>query len=555
MNRLHSKRVARLAIIFALAICYSSSAVAAEVAPHHSAGALLAQTDSAFLPGFAEPSSDVTVISTAIGNLEVSEPATFVIERLRIAPGDEVPAIDGAQILQVEHGTLSYTDDLGLEAELLPDSAGFFAAGNATPIVNEQGVPAIVVRTTITGATSETEESSPGGGDEESTEPDDQGDGNGDSTETGERPTPTEESGSTGGDALAVARSTSLEARAFTSATPEASPAEASPVPATPSPTATATATPTIEPTSTATPVPSTAKLGVLLEGELTGLPSEDQQMFAADVELQPGAQLVLSESTGPIGLIARGGDLTVEREGMASSKLRNFSSVILPTGISATLVNEGDAPLTLQIGGISGVASGSSEADETATTGETPNTDDEPVDVSGAGRFIPTDSEMENLGLYDKPGEPIESTNASLDLLWFADGDEAEEELNRYNWRSFLSSAYDSDSKETEYGEVEFLVINVDVFASSGDSTDFYNFVRDDIFRGSAGHSQNIGNLPGVDAEMRNSFFNSDDDLEYGFMVIRSGEYTITIFVNGPDLNAIGMMEALANLIFGARG
>ncbi|MGH2551036.1 MAG: hypothetical protein ACRDHN_16720, partial [Thermomicrobiales bacterium] len=347
MNRPRSKHVARLALTIALAFGYCSSVVAAESAPSHPAELGLAQTLPGFLPGFDAPSSDVTVVNTAVGDLNVSEPATLIVERLRIAPGDPVPATAGSQILQVEHGTLSYTDDLGLDAELGADTAGYFAAGSDTPIVNEQGVPAIVVRTTITSSTGNSENDF-NADDEKPTEDDTSGAGDDTSNPnaTGDRPTPTEESGSTRNGPLA--RSSSSTMKAFAQATPEASPVTASP-------TATETATPIIEPTATATPVPSTAKLGVLLQGELSEIPEANQQLFAADVELQPGAELVITEITGPLGLIVRGGDLTVERDAHAPSKLRNFGSVILPTGISATLTNNGDAPITLQIGGISG--------------------------------------------------------------------------------------------------------------------------------------------------------------------------------------------------------
>jgi hypothetical protein len=511
----------------------------------------IAQIEPSFLPGFGEPSSDVTVVSTAIGELAVSEPATLVVERLRIAPGDALPETDGAQILQVEHGSLSYTDDLGLDAELGADTAGYFAAGSETAIVNEQGVPAIVVRTTITGSSSIFEDNVDTNDDEVPTERDDTGDESDDSNPnaTGERPTPTEESGFTRNGTVSLARTSPSEMKAFAQATPEASP-----VAATPTATETATATPIIEPTATL--VPSTAKLGVLLEGEITDLPATDQQLFAADVELQPGAQLVITEITGPIGLIVRGGDLTVERDGHAPSKLRNFNSVILPTGISASLINNGDAPITLQIAGISGTQDAvGSVTDEPAATDDSPTLDGEPVDVSGAGRFIPTASEMEQLGLVANPDGPLESTNTEDDVLWFMDGEPITEILAANNWQSVTLADYSGDSTPTDFGEVTFLIINIDAFASEADATGFYNYVRDEVLLGQASHSRSIGQLDGVDAEMRDSRFNSQTDLETGIMVIRSGAYTVTIYTTGPDLDPIRMMEAVATLIFGARG
>ncbi|CAN5418755.1 hypothetical protein BH09CHL1_BH09CHL1_18930 [soil metagenome] len=552
MNMTRTKRISRLTLLMALAIGPGSGVVAAESAPSHSATSVFAQIEPSFLPGFGEPSSDVTVINTAIGELDVSEPATLVVERLRIAPGDAVPETDGAQILQVEHGTLSYTDDLGLDAELGADTAGYFAAGSDTPIVNEQGVPAIVVRTTITGSAGVFEDADTNDEDVP-TERDDTGDESDDSNPntTGERPTPTEESGFTRNGALSLTRSSSSEMKAFAQATPEASP-----VAATPTAAETETATPTSEPTATTTPVPSTAKLGVLLEGEISDLPGADQQLFAADVELQPGAQLVITEITGPLGLIVRGGDLTVERDGRASSKLRNFNSVILPTGISATLINNGDASITLQIAGISGTQDAvGSVTDEPAATDDTPTADGAPVDVSGAGRFIPTASEMEQLGLIANPEGPTESTSTEDDVLWFTDGEPITDVLETNNWQSVTLADYTGDSTATDFGEVSFLIINVDAFSSEADATSFYDYVRDDVLLGQASHSRSIGNLDGVDAEMRDSRFNSETELETGIMVIRSGAYTVTIYTNGPDLDPIRMMEAVATLIFGARG
>jgi len=37
--------------------------------------------------------------------------------------------------------------------------------------------------------------------------------------------------------------------------------------------------------------------------------------------------------------------------------------------------------------------------------------------------------------------------------------------------------------------------------------------------------------------------------------MVIRSGQYVISLYVRGSDLNTIGLLEAVAKLIFGPRG
>lgn len=558
MRRLRSKRFAPLVLVLMLAIGQSAGIANAEPAATRPTTRAAIQSGSGLLPGFGEPSSDVTIVSSAIGDLDpaVGEPATLVVERLRIAPGDEVPAVDGAQILEVEHGSLSYTDDLGLDAELQADASAFFAAGSATPITNEGGVPAIVLRTTISGATAEPTDTTetPAATETPAETPEDNNDSedndSNDSTETGERPTPTADDASTNPQALMLNRDLSSSAKNITVATPSASPA-ASPVDATPEP---ATPTPTPEPT---TPPVSTAKLGVLLEADLTNLPASAQQFFTAELELQPGAQLELTESSGPIGIIANGGDLTVDRDGRTPAKLRDGRSVLLPTGTSATFVNESDAPLTLQIAGISGETATEPTPEETVIPDGTPSgsEDDGPIDVSGPHRFIPSDSEMEHLGLYVMSDLAEESSDTADNILWFTDQDQANSTLTDYDWQNFVLEIYTGGDQATEYGEVTSMALNVDTFADNDGATQFYNYIRDEIFQGGASHSRDINQLSGVDAEMRDNFYNSDDKLDYGFMVIRSGEYVVSLYLRGTDLNTIGLMEAVAKLIFGPRG
>ena len=530
MRRLPPKYVVHLTFVLLLVLGQSAGIVHAQPAPARTASSAAIQAEPGFLPGFAEPSGDVEVVATSTGDLDpaIGEPASLTIERLRIAPGDEVPTTEGAQIIEVEHGTLSYTDDLGLDAELQSDTSAYFAAGSATPITNDGSVPAIVLRTTLNGAAAEPVGTSEGT----------------DDSETGERPTPTADDPVGNSNVLGMARDISSSQKAITSAaTPSASPVAATPA---------AGATP--EPTTA--PV-STAKLGVLLQADLTDLPASAQQFFAAELVLQPGAELTLTESTGPIGLIANGGDLTVERDGRTPAKLRDGRSVVLPTGTSATLVNDGDTPLTLHVAGISGeTASTPPVPEETAVPDNEPSGNDEgPIDVSGPHRFIPSDSEMEHLGLFVMPGQAQESTDASANTLWFTSGSEANDKLTEYDWQDFVLDVYSSNDEATDYGAVNSLALNVDTFADSDGATGFYNYIRDEIFQGGASHSRDLSQLNGVDAEMRDSLYNSTDKLDYGFMVIRSGQYVISLYVRGSDLNTIGLLEAVAKLIFGPRG
>jgi hypothetical protein len=561
MRRLPSKRVVPLIFVCLLVIGQSAGIANAAPQPARPASTAALQSDPGVLPGFDDFGSDIRVIASAIGDLDpaIGAPATLTVERLRVLPGDELPAVDGAQIVEVEHGALAYTDDLGLDAELQADTAAYFAAGSATPITNEGSVPAIVLRTTLSGAPAES-----GDTDESPADP----------GATGERPTATATPvGQERNDALTVTRDLPSSAKKIATATPkaatpeaatpEASPVAATPVasPATETPETAATpaaATPTPEPT---TPPQATARLGVLLEVDLADLPTAAQQFFAAELELQPGATLELTGSSGPIGMVAFGGDLTVQREGHAPAKLRDGRSVLLPTGTSASFVNDGDAPLTLQIAGISGERASAPDTtvpdiEETPIPDTTPAADDNgPIDTSGPHHFIPSDSEMEHFGLYVMPDLAEESTNAAENVLWFSDDDEATDKLNEYDWQNFVLAIYTGNGEATEYGDVTSLALNVDTFADSDGATQFYNYIRDDIFQGGASHSRDISQLNGVDAEMRDTFYNSDDQLDYGFMVIRSGEYVISLYLRGEDLNAIGLMEAVANLIFGPRG
>mgnify|MGYP001220197499 CR=1 FL=1 len=138
---------------------------------------------------------------------------------------------------------------------------------------------------------------------------------------------------------------------------------------------------------------------------------------------------------------------------------------------------------------------------------------------------------------------------------IWFEDADQAEELLPTFDWESTVINLYDSDSEETDYGTVELFVINVDVFADDGSASDFYAYVDEEIFAGQSRSSDVAAELEGVDQEMYVSFFNSETEFDVGFMVIQSGEYVITLYAQGSDLDATTIMEDVASLIFGPRG
>ncbi len=99
----------------------------------------------------------------------LADGATLSVERISVDPGASLPESTDAQILQVEQGTLSFEDDLGLEAEIDAGTSQFFAAGATTGITNSGDGPAIVVRTSISGSTREV--GSTQGGDATGTRP------------------------------------------------------------------------------------------------------------------------------------------------------------------------------------------------------------------------------------------------------------------------------------------------------------------------------------------------------------------------------------------------
>ena len=325
------------------------------------------------LPGFGEPSSEVTVVTSASGPIDppLADGAKLSVERLSIDPGASMPEIDDAQILQVEQGTLSFEDDLGLEAEIDAGTSQFFAAGSATAIANSGDSPAIVVRTSIAGATREV--GSTQGGDATGTRPANDS-GGGElaafallATQSAEAPTevvveygdngfdPNELSLAQGG-SLVIENTTNgpcAFAIADLSITATIDPDEITPVvvdgPAgahdftcsateggdpiatgtlhmvrvstTPTPTAEPSKTPASSPQATpetpASATPATGgESGVLIEQELADLPPADQLLFSAQVVMNSGAILPLTGANGPVALIATGGDITVAREG-----------------------------------------------------------------------------------------------------------------------------------------------------------------------------------------------------------------------------------------------
>jgi hypothetical protein len=336
---------------------------------------------------------------------------------------------------------------------------------------------------------------------------------------------------------------------------PAASPAidETTPV-ASPEPDDTETVTPT-ETAETG----AEATMGVLLEATLDTVPEDEQSLFAAEIVLDPEGSLSLAGAGGSIGIAVSGGDLTVTRPGSSPARLRDGRSVLLPEGIIATLTNNGDSPITLHLAGLTGTGAGdnTTAAATEEPTDEAGSGGDEngPIDQTGANQFIPSDAEMEQIGLLPQRNGRDEVTDPADNSLWFEDQDQAAELLPTFGWQSATLSTYDSDSEETAYGEVAFFVINVDVFDDDGGAADLYTFVQDEVFGGQGRSSDVVVDLDGVDQEMYVSFYNSDTEFDVGFMVIQSGEYVITLYAQGSDLDATALMEDVASLIFGPRG
>ncbi len=339
-----------------------------------------------------------------------------------------------------------------------------------------------------------------------------------------------------------------------------------------PTPTAEPSDTPAASPQATpetpATPTTS-GESGALIEQELADLPPADQLLFSAQVVMNPGAILPLTGANGPVALIASGGDITVAREGHPPSKLRDGRSVVLPTGTIAGIRNDGDVPVTLQIAGIGTTFGGapSGDATSTATTGSDSETDnrpgsstpgsttDQPVDMTGANQFFPTDSEMENLGLFASGGAPQENSEPAQNAFWFTSPDEASTLLPEWDWQGSLLQQYASKADGTDYGDVDALLLNVDTFADADGAANFMDFINTDVFADNAEQSDIVTALPGVDLVYNGTFYDSDKKVDIGFMVIQSGENVITLYTTGADLDATALLEDVATLILGARG
>jgi quercetin dioxygenase-like cupin family protein len=619
--------IARLSVLFLVLTPLLGVATSAAPLAQAAPAAQAAESATLALPGFGEPSSEVTIVTSASGPIDppLADGATLSVERLSVDPGGSLPEIDDAQILQVEQGTLSFEDDLGLEAEIDAGTSQFFAAGAATGITNSGDGPAIVVRTSLSGSTREV--GSTQGGDATGTRPaNDSGAGELAAvallaTQSDEAPTEVVvEYGDNGfdPDELSLAQGGSLVIENTTdgscafaiddlSITATIDPDEITPVvvdgPAgahdftcsateggdpiatgtlhmvrvstaptpTPEPSETPAASPQATPEAPTSATPATGgESGALIEQELTDLPPADQLLFSAQVVMNPGAILPLTGANGPVALIAAGGDITVAREGHPPSKLRDGRSVVLPTGTIADIRNDGDTPVTLQIAGIGTTFGGapSGEATGTATTGSsdsetdtrpgsaTPSANtDQPVDMTGANQFFPTDSEMENLGLFASGGAPQENSEPAQNAFWFTTPDEASTLLPEWDWQGALLQQYASKADGTDYGDVDALILNVDTFSDADGAANFMDYINTDVFADSAEQSEIVTALPGVDLVYNGTFYDSDNKADIGFMVIQSGENVITLYATGADLDATALLEDVATLILGARG
>ncbi len=337
-------------------------------------------------------------------------------------------------------------------------------------------------------------------------------------------------------------------------ATPEAGDESATPI-AAPDVEEPAEATPT----STA-PATGEAPMGVLLEATLETVPEDGQELFAAQIVLDPEGSLSLSGAGGALGVAVSGGDLTVTRPGHSPARLRDGRSVLLPGGTVAILANNGDDPITLQLAGLIGAEADVEPSDDSTDVNDDETADDEPADdgpadVTGGNQFFPADEEMGQLGLEARGSGPDEITAPEDNAFWFEDGDQAADLLPTFGWQMALSSDYDSGGDEIEYGEVQILILNVDIFDDESGATDYFDYVAEEALLGQGRTSDVVEELEGVTAHVYASGYLAEEELDLGYMIIQSGEYVISILTAGIDLDATTLLEDVAVLIFGPRG
>jgi plastocyanin/quercetin dioxygenase-like cupin family protein len=321
----------------------------------------------------------------------------------------------------------------------------------------------------------------------------------------------------------------------------------------------------TPESTEEATPVPdeeetgddaqSDVPIGMLLQTAVTL--EGDSDLFSAIVSLQPGGVMTLNEADGSLGVMVTGGDLTVTRPGRAPATLRDGRSVILPSGTSAEMANNGDTPITILLAGVTG-STDAPDADTGADTGEPEQTGTDTGNSETSGNagpdglyvFFPDDSELEELGLFPTWVAFTEISDPASNTFWFSGRDAAEASLTEWDWIRSSELRYDSAGEETAYGPVSVFGILIDSFEDDAGAASFFEYIADDPTGEAVAFLDGIAEVQGAVA-----FNFSGIETITTLVAIHSGTYVITLFASGPGLDTEALLADVANLIFGVVG
>lgn len=283
----------------------------------------------------------------------------------------------------------------------------------------------------------------------------------------------------------------------------------------------------------------------------------ESGELFSASILLQPGGSLSLTGADGSLGIIVSGGDLTVVRPGRSPALLRDGRSVMLPTGTAAELTNNGDAPITVTLAGVTGSDLASSDSEATVTpepetdsdSGETEDTGDEQVAESLYDLF-PNDDEMAALGLLPIWNAFIDVVDPASNTFWYSDGASAAEALEPLNWLGSSELRYDSAGEETEFGQVDVFGILIDSFDDVDGAEGFFDYLSGDPTGESTDFLDGIDDVSGAI-----EFDLGTGTTETMIVAIQSGSFVITLFASGPELEVQALIREVAGLMFGVVG
>jgi len=310
---------------------------------------------------------------------------------------------------------------------------------------------------------------------------------------------------------------------------------------------------------ATATPVPVTddaavdGPTGELLQSQL--VLDDARELYAAAVILHPGATISLTEADGAIGVIVIGGDLGVHRAGRAPATLRDGRAVTLPPGTTAELTNNGEAPVTIILAGVTGSRIGDTvvvtptpetEATEEPQDDVTPDTGD----TTGLYELFPTDESLAALGLYPTWAAFTEITDPASNTFWFADADAAADLLGGASWIQSTELRYSSNGEETNFGTVNVFGILIDSFEDEDGAGDLFAHIQRDP---SGEESDVLSGVPEVNSVVELDLSGNDADLM--IVAIHTGSYVITLFASGQDLDVQALIYEVAGLIFGTVG